>query len=1246
MAVYTGTNGNDTYTGTAIADTITGGRGNDTLSGAGGDDLFIYDTRTTVAESDGNDLIDGGAGIDLLRIDGDNIATTYDPVTDTTVSRPTFSLTAGAGGAVVFAMDQVTTQGLQVTNARSTVTAQGVETFRYAAWTGVPSPSSRTQVNEDRLTIGDLSGTTMTGLIEFDGQAADDWLEASAAINQITALGGTGNDYLHTGSGNDRLVGGEGNDDLSGGGGDDVFVVAAGGLLTFSDGNDTINGGAGVDRLQIDAANTGRVWQSNTDYGPASYSLTVGAGGTARFTQSRTIQYENGPSIVYQSTATTTGVETFRFTGSPFEAGDPYYWSGGDTIVWPSSEDRLTVGDLSGTDMTGLIEFDGGSGDDWLDALAAVNQINAVGGTGADRLWAGSGNDTLTGGDGNDWLIGGAGANVLNGGAGLDTADYSGATQGVRIDLNDGSVTNNGYGQIDTLTSIENLTGGAFNDVLIGQGADNILIGGAGADYLIGLGGNDTLDGGTGAANSLQGGLGDDLYIVRAAGDSLIEFAGEGVDTVQTTLGVFRLGTHFENLTFTGGGAFVGLGNAVDNRIIGGGGGSTLIGYEGNDYLSTGSAAPSTLIGGLGDDVYVVYNSGDTLIEQAGEGHDRVDAWANVTLRDNFEDLHFLGSAGYVGTGNSQANNIRGSSGGDTLIGMAGDDALEGLAGNDILRGGLGADILHGGGGFDIADYSDALASITVVNGTVSSSDVNVTSDTLISIEGFIGTAFNDTLLGGAGGDVLDGGLGSDVLAGYGGNDILAGGAGAANTLIGGLGDDTYRVSAVGDSIVEYAGEGTDTVETVLGAYTLRDHLEILRYTGTGTFTGTGNSVANDLYGGVGNDVLFGLAGDDRLYGGNGDDVLRGGLGADRLDGGAGVDTADYSDAGAAVTIRVNGQSNDGQGAVDTLLNIENVVGTAFNDVIIGDGGANRLVGGLGADSLSGMAGNDILEGGTGAANTLIGGLGDDIYIVSVAGDSVVEEAGQGTDTVLTALSAFTLRNNVENLTYTGAGAFTGTGNDLSNRITGGTGADRLSGGIGDDILVGGDGAANELAGGQGDDRYIVTAAGDTIVEAVGQGYDTVETTLASFTLGANVENLIYSGSGDFTGTGNALANMLTGGAGADVFTGGGGDDIVNGGGGSDLFVLSGVQADYTITYSDGAVSVLDNTAGRDGHDTLYGVERIRFSDGSVLELTPPAAPTLAALLVEGSGDHKGGYDQTPLILPGVDHRIDHWGFQ
>lgn len=1105
MPTYTGTDASETITGSAGDDTIDGRRGDDTLNGLGGADRFVYRTRTTVAASDGSDLIDGGSGTDLLQVDGDNIATTYDPNTDTTVSVPTFSLTAGAGGTVVFAMDQTTTQGLLVTNARSEVTATGVETFRYTAWNGTPSPSSRTEINEDRLTIGDLSGTDMTGLIEFDGRAGHDRLDASAAINQINALGGSGNDRLWTGSGADTLAGGTGLDDLSGGGGDDVFVYASGGLRNYGDENDTFDGGSGTDRLQVQAELTGVYWEVGlANYGLATYSLTAGAGGAVRFTRSQNVEVDSVGTVLSEQTATVSGVETFRFVGATGAVDETFFIGGGDTIYTPMGDDRLSIGDLSGTAMTGLIEFDGGSGDDWLDAMTVANQINALGGTGNDRLSAGSANDTLSGGDADDALIGGAGSNVLDGGAGSDTADYSGATQTVRIDLNDGTVANNGYGQVDTLTGIENLTGGAFNDVLVGQGDANTLIGNAGADYLIGLGGDDVLDGGTGAANTLQGGLGDDRYIVRASGDSLVELANEGIDSVETTLGVFRLGTHFENLSYIGAAAFTGLGNALDNRIVGGSGADSLLGYGGNDYLEGGAGAANTLIGGLGDDTYRVSAVGDTLIEQAGEGHDTVFASVNVTLRDNFEDLRFVGASGWVGTGNALANSIRGDSGRDTLIGMGGDDALEGLAGDDRLRGGLGADILHGGGGVDIADYSDALARITISNGVISSTDVNVTSDTLISIEGYIGSAFNDTMLGGAGVDLFDGDLGSDVLAGYGGNDILAGGSGAANTLIGGLGDDIFRVSALGDTLVEYAGEGRDRVETTLNAYTLRDHIEDLTFTGAGAFTGTGNAGANVIQGGAGNDILIGRGGDDTLNGGQGQD------------------TVDYSAAAAAVTVRLdtNAVSQDGYGGRDTLSSVENATGSAFDDLLFGNSGANVLNGGAGRDTLTGGDGNDVLIGGAGVANTLIGGLGDD--------------------------------------------------------------------------------------------RFIVTAVGDSVVESGGQGVDIVETSLAAMTLSANIENLTHTGGGAFTGNGNALNNIITSGAGADTLSGRGGDDAIHAGGGVDTVVMSGLQADYVITQGAGYWSISDTVAGRDGLDVLYDVERIRFSDGSVLELTPPPAPGLA----------------------------------
>lgn len=1127
MPSYVGTDGADTINGSHSEDVFRGNRGDDTLNGLGGDDRFIWQTRVSVSESDGNDLIDGGLGTDLLEIEGDRNSHYRDLDLDLTIDIATFSLTAGAGGTAVFAMEQVVTQGASTSTARSTVTADGVETFRFLGETGEINPgpfyqnSNRiitTYSGVDHLTIGDLSGTDLTGLIEFDGGVGNDWLDAAAAINTINALGGAGADRLWTGSGNDRLDGGVGNDDLSAGDGDDVFSQTTGRAFATTAGADIMDGGSGTDQLEILSEITARYMEvSSIFYEVPVYALVAGAGGAVSFTVSQTVSNDLG-FFTSQVTSTVSNTETLRFVGSSAAIGDPISSGGGDQLYTPVGDDRLTIGDLSGTAMTGLIEFDGGSGNDWLDALAATNQIHAVGGAGHDWLWAGSHDDILSGGDSSDTLIGGGGSNLLDGGAGAgrDRADYRGATQSVIIDLNDGTVSNNGYGLIDTLISIEELAGGDFNDILIGEGSVNHLLGRAGADYLIGLGGDDILEGGTGAANTMQGGLGDDLYVVSAAGDSLIEYAGEGTDMVHAHVSFLRLRDNFEDLTFMGSGAFTGIGNALGNRIIGRQGADTLIGLEGNDYLEGGAGAANTLIGGLGDDFYRAGAVGDTLVEQAGEGHDTVEASVNVILRDNFEDLRFVNGAAYTGTGNALANSVRGASQGDTLIGMGGDDVLEGLGGDDRLRGGVGADILDGGAGVDIADFSDATASITIKpTGQIVTSDTNVTSDTLISIEGYIGSAFNDTMLGNAGVDIFDGGLGADVLGGYGGDDILAGGAGAANTLVGGNGNDIYRVSVLGDTIVEYVHEGFDTVETALGAYTLRDHLEGLRYTGAGAFTGTGNAADNRIEGGAGNDVLIGRGG------------------ADRLEGGLGQDTIDYSGSAAAVTVRldINSVLQDGYGGQDTLLSVENATGSAFNDALIGSNVANVLNGGAGADSLVGYAGDDVLIGGSGAANVMQGGLGNDRYVMTAA-DTLVENAGEGTDTVETTLTAYTLRDHFENLTYTGAGAF--------------------------------------------------------------------------------------------AGTGNALNNVLTGAGGADTFTGLQGNDAIHGGGGTDTVVMSGLRSDYVVTAGGDHFTIQDNVGGRDGLDSLYVVERIRFSDGEILDLTAPPGPSasLAALFDSPEAPH------------------------
>src|ERR1700686_2910440 len=154
----------------------------------------------------------------------------------------------------------------------------------------------------------------------------------------------------------------------------------------------------------------------------------------------------------------------------------------------------------------------------------------------------------------------------------------------------------------------------------------------------------------------------------------------------------------------------------------------------------------------------------------------------------------------------------------------------------------------------------------------------------------------------------------------------------------------------------------------------------------------------------------------------------------------------------------------------------------------------------------------------------MAGGAGNDIYYVDATGDVVTEGSGAGTDEVRTTLSSYTLGSNVENLTFIGTGNFTGTGNTLANVITGGTGndsltggagADTLNGGAGDDTLNGGTGS-DTMVGGAGNDIYVVDAAGDVVTENANEGTDEVRTSLTTYTLGANVENLTFTGTAAF----------------------------------------------------------------------------------------------------------------------------------
>ena len=164
-----------------------------------------------------------------------------------------------------------------------------------------------------------------------------------------------------------------------------------------------------------------------------------------------------------------------------------------------------------------------------------------------------------------------------------------------------------------------------------------------------------------------------------------------------------------------------------------------------------------------------------------------------------------------------------------------------------------------------------------------------------------------------------------------------------------------------------------------------------------------------------------------------------------------------------------------------------------------GNAQANIITGGTGDDFLIAVANTG------GGGDTLIGGAGNDVYTVVSIADSVVENPGQGTDRIMTALSSYTLGTNLEDLTYTGAANFTGTGNANVNIIIGGAGNDTLDGGLN---VTG----VDRLSGGSGNDTYVVRNVGDVILESAGGGTDLVLAAISTYTLAGDVENLTFMG--------------------------------------------------------------------------------------------------------------------------------------
>ncbi|ESQ73750.1 calcium-binding protein [Asticcacaulis sp. AC402] len=391
----------------------------------------------------------------------------------------------------------------------------------------------------------------------------------------------------------------------------------------------------------------------------------------------------------------------------------------------------------------------------------------------------------------------------------------------------------------------------------IGETGNSAFLSGEGGnDSLASWTGNDVLDGGHGA-DTLTGGLGDDSYIIDSMLDQIIEAAGEGSDTVLSSI-TLTTPVNVESLVLTGNanvnatgsaGSDVLVGNAGNNALTGGGGKDNLSGQAGDDALDGGTNA-DVMTGGLGNDTFIIDNIGDSVRENHLEGTDTVISSISFSMFGRAVEVLTLTGAGNLnGTGNSLNN---------TITGTSGNNVLDGAGGGDILIGGLGDDTYYVDSAGDSVRENHLEGTDTVISSVSYSMFGRAVEVLTLTGSGNLngtGNSLNNTITGTIGNNVLDGGMGGDKL-------------------VGGLGDDTYYVQSANDTVIELGGGGWDVIFSTV-SYSLNGrYAEVINLTGTANINATGNSLANTLVGNDGMNTLNGKGGKDILSGGLGSDIF------------------------------------------------------------------------------------------------------------------------------------------------------------------------------------------------------------------------------------------------------------------------------------------------------------------------------------------------------------------------------------
>ncbi len=862
-------------TGNDLNDWILGNSGNNSLSGGVGDDQLDGGS--------GNDVMIGGTGNDRFIVDhaDDQITESADEGYDRVDSDVSYTL------------------------------SEHVEELNLVGESAVDGTGN---AQDNRITGNDAANLLdgLGGNDDLDGAAGDD-----------TLRGGDGDDYLYGGA--DALGGGDGDY-----GGDEEYSADLETGGTFEAGgskvtnNDYLDGGSGNDHLDGASGDDTLFGRDGDDYlyggddGNGGGSLEYGGGiGNISYEEYLLNLFNEG---IITPTEYSWYQETLDYPG--YEAGGDYagpvtnndYLNGGfgnDILDGGTGDDVLIGGDgddylYGGGDESGGIEKSGGGEGGGENGNLLTNNDILEGGAGNDILRGGSGDDSLKGGEGIDNLDGGTGNDILDGGTGIDVmmggsgddiyyvdgyaevtvipGDGSGGNDpshecvpldGPTIDIGKGN--NKPKGNEGVGNGEDPPPPGHDQNYNDGPGTSPGNPGNKGGNNGGKKKGQDAVTTETQAATTTNEeqttassstgtvapesqnvppvGSTEDQVITTYFTDTVSESVFGGYDVVYSSI-TYEMTDHLEELRLTGSDNLDAVGNDQDNLIIGNSGDNRLDGRGGNDQL----------IGGTGNDTYIVDSFEDSIRENTDEGVDRVEAFINYTLGENFESLSLLGGDNIGGTGNEYDND---------LLGNAADNLLQGMAGNDTLAGGAGNDTLEGGAGNDSYRFSrsDGLDLIRDIQGdNLIRFGRNISQDqVVVRLTEQDGVAIAQLRLLDSHGSESNEGFDVEMPNGvYALNLEFADGSTAtteellATTAVfeGTKKQDLITSEEADDSI--YAGAGNDKISAGLG---------------------------NDLlYGEAGDDELHGDAGHDRLFGGDGQDILYGESGNDRLTGGAGND--------------------------------------------------------------------------------------------------------------------------------------------------------------------------------------------------------------------------------------------------------------------------------------------------------------------------------------------------------------------